>query len=65
MHEDERGYIIVPHEVATGADCDGCLMIVKHGDTVEIKCNLRRSNRYGSVRPRRFEIDGTRIRRDL
>ena len=39
MPPDERGYLIVPHELATGADCDGCLMVVEHGDMVEIKCN--------------------------
>src|SRR5262249_53173576 len=37
--EDEREYLIVPHEVATGADCDGCLIVEEHGDMVEIKCN--------------------------
>src|SRR5262249_49135010 len=37
--QDERGFLIVPHELATGADCDGCLIVVEHGDMVEIKCN--------------------------
>lgn len=27
------------HEVATGADCDGCLVVKEHGDIAEIKCN--------------------------
>ena len=39
MPQDEREYLIVPHEVATGADCDGCLIVEEHGDMVEIKCN--------------------------
>ena len=39
MPQDQRGYLIVPHELATGADCDGCLVVVEHGDVVEIKCN--------------------------
>jgi hypothetical protein len=37
--QDERGFLIVPHEIATGADCDGCLIVVESGDMVEIKCN--------------------------
>jgi hypothetical protein len=28
MHQHERGYLIVPHKVATGAECDCCLIIV-------------------------------------
>jgi hypothetical protein len=39
MPQDERGYLILPHELATGADCDGCLIVVERGDMVEIKCN--------------------------
>jgi len=39
MPQGERGYLILPHELATGADCDGCLIVVEHGDMVEIKCN--------------------------
>ena len=39
MSEDERGYLTVPHEVATGADCDGCLTVVERGDLVEIICD--------------------------
>jgi len=39
MHQDERGYPIVPHEVATGDDCDGCLIVVEHGDVADLKCN--------------------------
>jgi hypothetical protein len=38
MPQDERGFLIVPHEIATGADCDGCLIGVGRGDMVEIKC---------------------------
>jgi hypothetical protein len=37
MPEDERGYLIVPHDVATGADCDGCLTVMERGDLVETK----------------------------
>jgi hypothetical protein len=39
MTQDERGYLIIPHELATGADCDGCLTVVERGDVAEIKCN--------------------------
>src|SRR5262252_4903097 len=39
MAQDERGYLIVPHEVATGADCDGCLIIEERGDVAYLKCN--------------------------
>ena len=39
MPQDERGYLILPHELATGADCDGCLIVVGHGDMAEIKCD--------------------------
>ena len=39
MPQDERGYLILPHEFATGTDCDGCLIVVERGDMVEIKCN--------------------------
>jgi len=40
MPQDERGYLILPHELATGADCDGCLTVVERGDgMVEIKCD--------------------------
>jgi hypothetical protein len=39
MIEDERGYLIVPHEVATGADCDGCLVVKERGDVADIVCN--------------------------
>jgi hypothetical protein len=39
MHEDEHGYMIVPHEVATGADCGGCLMVVAHGGVADLVCN--------------------------
>jgi hypothetical protein len=39
MARDERGYLIVPHEIATGADCDGRLIVEEHGDVVNLKCN--------------------------
>jgi hypothetical protein len=39
MHEDEHGYLIVSPELATGADCDGCLMVVAHGDVADLVCN--------------------------
>jgi hypothetical protein len=40
MPQDERRYLILPHEFATGADSDGCLTVVERGDgMVEIKCN--------------------------
>jgi hypothetical protein len=31
--------LIVPHKVATGAKCDGCLIIEEHGDVADLKCN--------------------------
>jgi hypothetical protein len=37
MHQHERGYLIVPHEVATGADCDGCLTIEERSDVADLK----------------------------
>jgi hypothetical protein len=37
--EDERGYLIIPHEVATGEDCDGCLIVEQHDDMADLKCN--------------------------
>ena len=39
MNQDERGYLIVPHEIATGADCYGCLLVEKRGDVVDLKCD--------------------------
>jgi hypothetical protein len=39
MPQDEHGYLIVPHGLATGADCDGFLIVVEHGTTAEIKCD--------------------------
>jgi hypothetical protein len=39
MPQDERGYLIVPHEIATGADCDGCLIVEEHGDVADLRCN--------------------------
>jgi hypothetical protein len=41
MHQDERGYLIVPREIAIGADCTGCLIIEKRGDVVDLKCDSR------------------------
>jgi hypothetical protein len=31
--------LIVPHEIATGADCNGCLIIEERGDVVDLKCD--------------------------
>ena len=39
MARDEQGFPIVPHEVATGADCCGCLVVQVHGDQAYITCN--------------------------
>ena len=39
MHEDEHCYLIVSHEVATGADCGGCLMVVAHSGVADLVCN--------------------------
>ena len=39
MARDERGYLMVPHEIATGADCDGRLIVEEHGAVVNLKCN--------------------------
>jgi len=39
MPQDERSYLIVPDEVATGADCDGCLVIRERGDVADLFCN--------------------------
>ena len=39
MPQDERGYLTIPHEVATGADCDGCLVVEEHGDMADLVCN--------------------------
>jgi hypothetical protein len=39
MAHDERGYLIVPHEIATGADCEGCLIVEELGDTAKVMCN--------------------------
>jgi len=39
MAKDERGHMIVPHEVATGADCEGCLIVQERGDLADIVCN--------------------------
>jgi hypothetical protein len=39
MPQDERGYLIVPHEIATGADCDGCIIVEDRGDMADLKCD--------------------------
>jgi hypothetical protein len=39
QHEDESEYLIVPHEVATGADCDGCFTVEERGDVADLRCN--------------------------
>jgi hypothetical protein len=39
MHEEERGYLIVRHEVATSADCDGCLIVMRQGDVADLMCS--------------------------
>jgi hypothetical protein len=39
MARDEQGFPIVPHELATGADCCGCLIVQLRGDQAEITCN--------------------------
>jgi hypothetical protein len=40
MAKDERGYLIVPHEVATGADCEGCLIVQKRRELADLVCNV-------------------------
>lgn len=39
MARDEQGIPIIPHEVATGADCCGCLIVQVYGDQADITCN--------------------------
>ena len=39
MAHDEHGYLIVPHEIATGADCEGCLIVEERGNTADLVCN--------------------------
>jgi hypothetical protein len=39
MARDELDLPIVPHEVATGANCCGCLIIQVRGDQADITCN--------------------------
>ena len=39
MVTDESGYPVVPHQVATGADCDGCLVVQVRGDLADLVCN--------------------------
>jgi hypothetical protein len=47
--EDERGYLLVPHE----PDCDGCLMVVERGEMAEIKRNFAVIDRVPLERARR------------
>jgi hypothetical protein len=35
---NEQGFLIVPHEVAIGADCCGCLIVQVCGDQADITC---------------------------
>jgi hypothetical protein len=37
--QHEPSYLIVPHEVATGADCDGCLIVVEREGVADLVCN--------------------------
>jgi hypothetical protein len=39
MASDEEGFPIVAHEVATGEDCCGCLIIQVRRDQADIICN--------------------------
>jgi hypothetical protein len=39
MAPDEQAFPIIPHEVATGADCCGCLIVQVRGDQADITCN--------------------------
>src|SRR5712692_9154251 len=39
MARDEQGFPIIPHEVVTGADCCGCLVVQVRGDQADITCN--------------------------
>ena len=39
MAHDEQGFLLVSHEVATGADCCGCLVVQVRGDQADITCN--------------------------
>src|SRR6266852_4193012 len=39
MARDEQGFLVVPHEVATGADCCGRLIVHVCGDQADITCN--------------------------
>jgi hypothetical protein len=65
MIEDERGYLIVPHEVATGADCDGCLVVKESGDVADIVCNycctLIETVPMGRARQRLMELASAEI----
>ena len=71
MHQDERGYLIVPREVATGADCDGCLMVVANGGVADLVCDCcgavvdtvptdRAGVRLIDLAPTRFVAPGVR-----
>jgi hypothetical protein len=39
MAYDERGYLIVPHEIANGADCEGFLIVEERGTSADLVCN--------------------------
>lgn len=39
MARDEQDIPIVPHEVATGTDCCGCLVVRVRGNQAVITCN--------------------------
>jgi hypothetical protein len=39
MFEDECGYLIVPHEVTTGTDCEGCLIVQQRVGVADLICN--------------------------
>jgi hypothetical protein len=41
MFQDERGYLLVRHKVATRADCEGCPIVEEQGDMADLKCNSR------------------------
>src|SRR5262249_18561212 len=56
--EVERASLIVPHEIAKGADCDGCLIIEKRGEVADLKCN----SCGGVVDTVPIEHVGTRLR---
>ena len=39
MTRDERGYPLVSHQGATGADCGGYFIVEERGDAADIVCN--------------------------